>query len=79
MNLGGGSLLLEGDKNWFGVGHNAVATFNDNDYFVFHAYDAHDNGKSKLRFEKLIWLNGGPLCQERGLIEMFTSKIETFC
>ena len=61
MNLGGGSLLLEGDKNWFGVGHNAVASFNGYDYLVFHAYDAHDNGKSKLRIEKLTWLNGWPV------------------
>jgi len=61
MNLGGGSLLLEGDKNWDGVGHNAVANFNGNDYLVFHAYDAHDNGKSKLRIEKLTWFNGWPV------------------
>jgi arabinan endo-1,5-alpha-L-arabinosidase len=61
MNLGGGSLLLEGDKNWDGVGHNAVANFNGNDYLVFHAYDANDNGKSKLRIEKLTWFNGWPV------------------
>lgn len=61
MNLGGGSLVLEGDKNWHGVGHNAVATFNGTDYLVFHAYDANDNGKSKLRIEKLGWVNGWPV------------------
>jgi arabinan endo-1,5-alpha-L-arabinosidase len=51
MNLGGGSLVLEGDKNWNGVGHNAVADFNGVDYLVFHGYDANDNGKPKLRIE----------------------------
>ena len=61
MNLGGGSLLLEGDKNWHGVGHNAVATFDGTDYLVFHGYDANDNGKSKLRIEKLNWINGWPV------------------
>ena len=61
MNLGGGSLVLEGDKNWYGVGHNAVANFNGIDYLVFHGYDAHDNGKPKLRIEKLNWINGWPV------------------
>jgi arabinan endo-1,5-alpha-L-arabinosidase len=61
MNLGGGSLVLEGDKNWHGAGHNAVATFNGNDYLVFHGYDAHDNGAPKLRIEKLAWFNGWPV------------------
>ena len=60
MNLGGGSLVLEGDKNWNGVGHNAVANFNGVDYLVFHGYDANDNGKPKLRIEKLNWVNGWP-------------------
>ena len=61
MNLGGGSLVLEGDKNWNGVGHNAVANFNGIDYLVFHGYDANDNGKPKLRIEKLDWINGWPV------------------
>ena len=66
MNLGGGSLLLEGDKNWHGVGHNAVANFNGTDYLVFHAYDANDKGRSKLRIEKLTWTNGWPsIARER--------------
>jgi len=61
MNLGGGSTVLEGDANWHGVGHNAVANFNGTDYLVFHGYDAHDKGKSKLRIEKLVWFNGWPV------------------
>jgi arabinan endo-1,5-alpha-L-arabinosidase len=61
MNLGGGSLLLEGDKYWYGVGHNAVATFNGVDYIIFHGYDVKDNGKPKLRIEKLDWINGWPV------------------
>jgi arabinan endo-1,5-alpha-L-arabinosidase len=60
MAFGGGSLLLQGDSNWYGVGHNAVATFDDKDYLIFHAYDAHDNGKPKLRIEELQWINGWP-------------------
>ena len=60
LNAGGGSLVLEGDKNWFGVGHNAVAAFNGVDYLIFHGYDGGDKGRSKLRIEKLIWINGWP-------------------
>lgn len=52
---GGGSLLLSGDKHWYGVGHNAVCTFNGVDYLIFHGYDATDGGKSKLRIEILNW------------------------
>lgn len=61
MNLGGGSMLLEGDANWHGVGHNAVANFSGIDYLIFHGYDAHDGGKSKLRIEQLVWMNGWPV------------------
>ena len=61
MNLGGGSTVLEGDKNWHGVGHNAVAGFNSTDYLIFHGYDATDNGRSKLRIEKIAWVNDWPV------------------
>jgi arabinan endo-1,5-alpha-L-arabinosidase len=61
MAKGGGTILLEGDKNWYGVGHNAVANFDDIDYLVFHGYDAADKGKPKLRVEKIFWDNKWPL------------------
>ncbi|HKO80791.1 MAG TPA: family 43 glycosylhydrolase, partial [Chitinophagaceae bacterium] len=60
MNVGGGSTILEGDKNWNGFGHNAVVTFDNTDYLIFHGYDANDKGKSKLRIEKINWFNGWP-------------------
>ncbi len=59
MARGGGSLLLQGDSAWYGVGHNAVCTFDDTDYLVFHGYDALDGGKPKLRIEKLKWDKDG--------------------
>lgn len=55
MVYGGGTLVLQGNQRWPGVGHNAVYTFDDTDYLVFHAYDAEDEGKPKLRIEKLQW------------------------
>ncbi|MDB5118953.1 MAG: transporter substrate-binding protein [Sphingobacteriales bacterium] len=59
MAKGGGTILMKGDANWYGVGHNAVCHFDGLDYLVFHGYDASDNGKPKLRIEKLKWDNKG--------------------
>jgi len=59
LEQGGGTLVLEGDANWHGVGHNAVATFDGRDYLVFHGYDAHDQGRPKLRIEPLGWSAAG--------------------
>lgn len=56
---GGGTLVLAGDKNWYGVGHNAVCTFEKADYLIFHGYDAADRGRPKLRIEKLAWDKDG--------------------
>lgn len=55
MTRGGGTLVLQGDANWHGVGHNAVCTFDNTDYLVYHGYDAADNGKSKLLIRELGW------------------------
>lgn len=59
MARGGGKLVLEGDTDWHGVGHNAVFRDGKNEYLVFHGYDAHDQGKPKLRIEKITWDNAG--------------------
>lgn len=59
MAAGGGSILLAGDENWHGVGHNAVVSFDGTDYLVFHGYDAHDSGKPKLNIRKLEWNENG--------------------
>lgn len=61
MTQGGGTLLLEGNADWHGVGHNAVCTFDGVDYLVFHGYDAKDKGRSKLRVEQLVWENDWPV------------------
>ena len=56
---GGGSLVRQGDKNWFGVGHNAVYQAGGKDYLIYHGYDAADKGKSKLLIEELFWTPDG--------------------
>lgn len=55
MNFGGATLVLEGNKEWPGVGHNSVYTFDGVDYIVFHGYQASDNGRSKLIISELLW------------------------
>lgn len=61
MTLGGGSLVLEGDKDWNGVGHCAIVEFPDGDWLVFHGYDAKDKGRSKLRMLRLTFVGGWPV------------------
>ncbi|MBX0289302.1 arabinan endo-1,5-alpha-L-arabinosidase [Hymenobacter sp. HSC-4F20] len=64
LDQGGGTQVLAGDKNWFGLGHNSVYTFDNADYLVFHGYDATDKGHPKLRIEKLAWdPTGWPVVQ----------------
>jgi arabinan endo-1,5-alpha-L-arabinosidase len=46
LDNGGGTIILAGNENWYGVGHNAVY---------------HTDGKSKLRIEVLDWKNAWPV------------------
>ena len=65
MTSGGGTILLQGNENWFGVGHNSTYTFDGTDYIIFHGYDASDEGKPKLIIKKLNWdKDGWPLIVE---------------
>lgn len=59
MDMNGGSLVVQGNKEWFGAGHNAVYTLDGTEYNVFHGYDAKDKGRSKLRLEELKWDQDG--------------------
>ena len=56
---GGGTILRQGDKNFYGVGHNAVYRADGKDYLIYHGYDVDDKGKSKLLIEELSWTVDG--------------------
>ena len=62
---GGGTLLLSGDADWAGPGHNAVLFDGSRAFNVYHAY-ATTNGASQLRISELAWdaegwpVSGGP-------------------
>lgn len=55
MAQGGGSLLLAGNQDWAGVGHNSAYTFDGKDYLVFHAYENADKGRQKLKIAEIKW------------------------
>lgn len=59
MDKGGGCILIQGNKDWTGIGHNSAYNFDGTDYFISHAYDASDNGTSKLIIRKMEWTNDG--------------------
>ncbi|SNS68829.1 arabinan endo-1,5-alpha-L-arabinosidase [Belliella buryatensis] len=59
MFEGGGTLVLEGNADWHGVGHNSAYTFDNKDFLIFHGYDAHDNGRSKLLIREMNWDSEG--------------------
>jgi len=55
LRNGGGTILLQGNKDWHGVGHNGICSANGKDYILYHGYDAADNGRSKLQIQELKW------------------------
>jgi arabinan endo-1,5-alpha-L-arabinosidase len=64
MDEGGGSIVLQGNPDWPGVGHNSAYTFDGIDYMIYHGYDAKDEGKPKLRISPIQWnSNGWPVCK----------------
>jgi arabinan endo-1,5-alpha-L-arabinosidase len=59
MARGGGTIVVKGDNEFPGVGHQAVVSFDGVDYLVYHGYDANDNGRSKLIIKRLVWDDEG--------------------
>lgn len=52
---GGGSLVVQGNAKWYGAGHCSAYTVDGRDYLFFHAYDASDEGRSKLIIREIQW------------------------
>jgi len=55
MAKGGGSIVIQGDKDWAGLGHNSAYTFGGKDYMVLHAYESADGFKQKLKVLEMRW------------------------
>lgn len=76
LAMGGGSLLLKGNSDWPGLGHNSVYDFNGKDYLVFHAYEMADNGLQKLKITALNWdKNGWPQVDDKDWLGYQSSLI----
>jgi arabinan endo-1,5-alpha-L-arabinosidase len=56
---GGGQTVVLGNTRWRGPGHNAVLSDGDQQYLVYHAYDAEDRGAATLRIADLVWGQDG--------------------
>ena len=55
LNEGGGSLVVQGDENYFGVGHNSAYTFDGKDYIFYHGYEKKTNGTPGLIVKEINW------------------------
>lgn len=55
MDKGGGSIVIQGNENWAGIGHNSAYHFDGKDYFICHAYSLAENGASKLFIREMQW------------------------
>jgi arabinan endo-1,5-alpha-L-arabinosidase len=68
MAQGGGSLLIDGDKDWKALGHNSAYTFDGKDWLVLHAYETADKYKQKLKVMEMKWdKDGWPTVERKDL------------
>ena len=56
---GYGTLLLDGNRDFRGPGHNAFLQDEGGDYLVYHAYDARKDGLATLRISPVDWTRDG--------------------
>lgn len=59
MLEGGGGLLVEGNADWIGPGHNAILVDGAVVYNLFHAYSAAEEGAARLRIAEIAWDTAG--------------------
>ena len=58
---GGGTLLVTGNTSWVAPGHNAVITYNNKTYNIYHALKGSSSGAATLRISEIAWdANGWP-------------------
>jgi arabinan endo-1,5-alpha-L-arabinosidase len=60
MQDGYGTMILRGNRRYRGPGHVAVFADGQQDYLVYHAYDAEADGAPTLRISPLTWHDGWP-------------------
>lgn len=55
MAEGGGSLVLQTEGRWIGPGHNSVLCDGNDDFLVYHTYDAQNRGRPVLQIRPIEW------------------------
>lgn len=55
MVHGGGTLVVKGNDEWAGVGHQAAYTFDGTDYLIFHGYENKEDGSTRLWINEINW------------------------
>ncbi|GAB3458155.1 arabinan endo-1,5-alpha-L-arabinosidase [Massilia terrae] len=75
MAKGGGSLVIEGDRDWKALGHNGAYTFDGEDYLVLHAYETADRYKSKLKVLEMKWDADGWPAVDHNDLERYQSEL----
>lgn len=75
MTEGGGTLVLEGNPAWAGVGHNSTYTFDGKDYLVFHAYEVADRGRPKLKIGEIAWDSEGWPSVDQKVLDQYQSVL----
>lgn len=74
MNEGGGSLLITGNKNWVGLGHNSAYSWDGKEYLVLHAYETADKYLQKLKIMNITWDKEGWPMVDAGELDSYQSK-----
>ncbi|WP_221031546.1 arabinan endo-1,5-alpha-L-arabinosidase [Actomonas aquatica] len=75
LAAGGGSLIMDGTAAFPGVGHNAVYTWDGEDYMVFHAYEAANNGRQTLKIAPITWDDEGWPVVDPTVLDTFRSRL----
>lgn len=75
LAAGGGSLVLQGDKDWQGLGHNSAYTFDGRDWMVLHAYETADHYRQKLKVVPIHWDSGWPSVDPRDLNRYISKQL----
>lgn len=69
MSEGAGTLVLSGNRNIRGPGHNSVLTVGGVDYIFHHYYDSDNSGRPTLQIRPLVWsTDGWPMAGEPGVL-----------
>ncbi len=55
MDHGGGTLLVQGNQRYAGIGHCSAYEINGRWYYVSHAYDQQDGGQAHLYLRPMQW------------------------